>query len=94
MGTMGFWTFFMICMTIGWIVTTWIRAKHGYPIEDSLGGHLQPHGGNKDLIKRLESELAQRDETIERLDERVRVLERIVTDRSASISDEIERLRA
>ena len=24
-------------MTIGWIVNTWIRAKHGYPLNDGAG---------------------------------------------------------
>lgn len=90
----SFWGLFMICMTIGWVVTTWIRAKHGYPVEDSLGGHVHASGGSsKDLTRKLEAELVKRDETIRKLEERVRVLERIVTDRSTTISEEIDRLR-
>jgi hypothetical protein len=90
----SFWGLFMICMTVGWVVTTWIRAKHGYPVEDSLGGHVHASGmGSKNFIGKLEAELAKRDETIRKLEERVRVLERIVTDRSTTINEEIDRLR-
>jgi hypothetical protein len=41
----------------------------------------------------LESALAERDELIARLEERVRVLERIATDDSARLRDEIDALR-
>lgn len=41
----------------------------------------------------LESALAERDALIAKLEERVRVLERIATDPSARLREEIERLR-
>jgi hypothetical protein len=41
----------------------------------------------------LESALAERDELIAKLEERVRVLERIATDDSARLRDEIDALR-
>jgi hypothetical protein len=41
----------------------------------------------------LEGELAQRDALIAKLEERVRVLERIATDPSARLREEIESLR-
>ena len=41
----------------------------------------------------LESALAERDATIAKLEERVRVLERIATDDSARLRDEIDALR-
>jgi hypothetical protein len=25
-------------LTVGWLVNNWIRAKHGYPLEDEWGG--------------------------------------------------------
>ncbi len=28
--------------TLGWIVTTWIRAKHGYPLENEFWGNTTP----------------------------------------------------
>jgi hypothetical protein len=27
---------------MGWILTTWLRIKHGYPLETSLGKPLEP----------------------------------------------------
>jgi len=83
----------IVCMTVGWVVTTWIRAKHGYPLEDSLGGHVN-RAGRPDVEKKLSDELAKRDATVAKLEERIRVLERIVTDRSAKLDDEFDRLRA
>lgn len=91
---MEFWLFFTLFMTVGWIATTWIRAKHGYPVEDTLGGHVSPvkHIEIEALKRRLETELAERDKTIADLKERIQVLERIVTDRPGRLNEEIERL--
>jgi hypothetical protein len=55
---------------------------------DRAGGHWR-HASRTNL----ESELAQRDALIAKLEERVRVLERIATDDSARLRDEIDRLR-
>ncbi len=71
----------IVCLTVGWVLTTWIRAAHGYPIEDALGGavhRLSP----RENAKRLNEQLAARDAKIAKLEERVRVLERIVTSRA------------
>lgn len=87
----NFWLWFMVLMTFGWVVTTWIRARYGYPVEDSLGGKTElPFHARK-----LEEALADRDDRIARLEERIRVLERIVTDthKSHVLSEEIESLR-
>ena len=86
------WALFLVCMTVGWVITTWIRARHGYPVEDTWGGRAE-RSDHPDLQKRLNEELARRDATIARLEERVRVLERIATDRSAALDEELERLR-
>lgn len=81
----------IVCLTVGWVLTTWIRAAHGYPIEDALGGavhRLSP----RENAKRLNEQLAARDAKIAKLEERVRVLERLVTRRS-DLEDELDRLR-
>jgi hypothetical protein len=90
-----FWIIFVLCMTFGWLASTWIRAKHGYPLEDHGGwwpGHEQR--GSQQRVESLKAELAARDKAIADLEARVRVLERIATDRPQDLSDEIERLRA
>ncbi len=49
-----------------------------------------PQGGE---IADLKAAVASRDAMIAKLEERVRVLERIATDKPASLRDEIDRLR-
>ena len=79
---------------IAWIITTAIRAKHGYPIENEWGGMT---GKSDDEMKRqneiLERENAMLRGKIGRLEERTAVLERIATDGPTRLSDEIDKLR-
>ncbi len=80
--------------TLGWIVTSWIRAKHGYPLEGEWGGSVSkndPKGDRK--IELLSSENARLTGQIDRLQERIAVLERIATDKPARLADEIDSLR-
>lgn len=82
----------IVCLTAGWVLTTWIRAKHGYPVEDTLGG-MAHRATPKETERTLNEQLAARDAKIAKLEERVRVLERIVTRRS-ELDEEFDRLRA
>ncbi|MEO0425080.1 MAG: hypothetical protein AAF184_22285 [Pseudomonadota bacterium] len=74
---------------IAWAVVAVVRAKHG--IDES--GNVD--ASSSAVNKRVESALAERDAEIERLRERVQVLEAIVTDthKSHHLAEEIERLR-
>ncbi len=80
---------------IAWVVTTAIRAKHGYPIENEWGGTT--HKQAEDDLKRqnaiLERENAMLRDKIGRIEERTAVLERIATDTPNRLSAEIEKLR-
>ena len=80
--------------TIGWVVTTAIRARHGYPIENEWGGMVD-HGEKRaeQATKALVAENEQLKSTVGRLEERLKVLERIATDPSRQLADDIERLR-
>jgi cell division protein FtsB len=79
---------------LAWIITTAIRAKHGYPIEDEWGGGLvHPSKGSSDQTKALADENRQLKETVSQLEERLKVLERIATDPTKRLSDEIDSLR-
>jgi hypothetical protein len=81
-------------MTLGWIINTWIRAKHGYPLDDGAGNPVAKSAPSADdIAAHVKHALATRDATIAQLEERVRVLERIVTDDSRRVSSEIESLR-
>jgi hypothetical protein len=78
----------------GWIITSWIRAKHGYPLEGEWGGTVTketPEANRK--IELLTSENDKLHGQVSRLEERIAVLERIATDAPSRLTAEIERLR-
>ena len=76
----------------GWLVNNWIRAKHGYPLEDEWGGKTEKADSGE--VIRLREENARLVDRLEASEDRLAVLERIVTDRGYSLADEIEALRS
>ncbi|WP_310496717.1 hypothetical protein [Sandarakinorhabdus sp.] len=90
-----FFVLAIIAMSMGaWVITTAIRARHGYPLEDEWGG--KTHKGSPELARQNEL-LAQENDLLRgkigRLEERLSVLERIATDAPARLTAEIERLK-
>jgi len=80
--------------TFGWIVTSWIRARHGYPLENEWSGVVHKENPNdKRQIELLSTENSQLKAQMGRLEERIAVLERIATDPAERTALEIERLR-
>lgn len=81
----------------GWMFTTWVRAKHGYPIENEWGGTVHRTDPDADRkIALLTDDNAKLADKIGRLEERISVLERIATDangQAAQLADQIDRLR-
>lgn len=93
-GGSGFVLALIAISTIGWIVTTAIRARHGYPVTDDWGRTVKRHDPAADeSTKALAAENEQLRGTVGRLEERLKVLERIATDPSRRLSDDIDRLR-
>jgi hypothetical protein len=86
------WAAIPITAILAGVVTTWIRARHGYPLDHRRGGKRVWHEATRE-IDDLKQIVASREATITKLEERVRVLERIATDKSTALRDEIERLR-
>ena len=81
-------------MTVGWLINNWIRAKHGYPLEDEWGGKSTRIDADADRkIMLLSNENETLNGKVGHLEERVAVLERIVTDKAGRLSEEIEKLR-
>jgi hypothetical protein len=76
-----------------WVITTYIRARHGYPLEDDWGNPVHPVKQNDEATKALSAENEQLRATVGRLEERLKVLERIATDPAERVSREIEDLR-
>lgn len=77
--------------TAGWLINNWIRAKHGYALEDEWGGTTER--ADTDETKRLRAENSELHNKLDTMQDRMVVLEKIVTDRGYSLSEEIEALR-
>lgn len=91
--------FFVIAIiaisTFGWLASTWIRAKHGYPIENEWTGIVHK-GEGPDAARKVElltNENERLTGQVSRLEERIAVLERIATDPAERTAREIEQLR-
>jgi hypothetical protein len=72
---------------VAWVVNNWIRAKHGYPLTDRRGRVAE----HDTPALRAENEALK--QNVQRLEERLRVLERIATDPAERTAREIESLR-
>ena len=80
--------------TFGWIISSWIRARHGYPLENEWRG--MTHKADPDAARRIESLTGENSALkgqVGRLEERIAVLERIATDPAERTAREIESLR-
>lgn len=80
---------------LGWIFTTWLRVKNGYPLEGSDGKTVYPRVTTEAIerVRLLTGENAQLRAELGAVKDRLATVERIVTDRSYSLGHEIERLR-
>ncbi|MEY4671844.1 MAG: hypothetical protein RLZZ415_1723 [Pseudomonadota bacterium] len=77
--------------TGGWLINNWIRAKHGYALEDEWGGKTSRADAR--TSEALKAENAELREQLAHFADRVKVLERIVTDKSITVAAQIEALR-
>ena len=80
---------------VGWVVTTWLRVKHGYPLDGAWGQAIYPKTSDEAMerIKLLSGENAQLRAELGAVKDRLAVVERIVTDDSHRLTQEIESLR-
>ena len=77
--------------TGGWLINNWIRARHGYALEDEWGGKT---GKAEDqATQQLRAENAELREQLDHFVGRVKVLERIATDKGVAVASQIEALR-
>ncbi|MES2754438.1 MAG: hypothetical protein V4659_07210 [Pseudomonadota bacterium] len=89
----------IVAMSMGaWVITTWIRAKHGYPLDDDWTGFstAKSHKSEPDAERKvslLTNENERLTGQVSRLEERIAVLERIATDPAERTAREIEALR-
>jgi hypothetical protein len=88
---MDFVIWIVAISTLGWLANNWIRAKHGYALEDEWGGKTAK--GEANATAALKAENAELREQLAHFTDRVKVLERIVTDKSLNVANQIEALR-
>lgn len=85
----------VISISIGWVINTWIRVKHGYPLENSWGKAVYPKNDQAvERVKLLSQENAALQAELGSLKDRLANVERIVTDSGYHLTHEIESLRA
>jgi predicted metal-binding membrane protein len=84
-----------VIATLGWVFTTWLRIKHGYPLDGAWGQAVYPRTSDETIerVKLLSQENAQLRAELGAVKDRLANVERIVTDDSHRLTQEIESLR-
>lgn len=79
----------------GWVFTTWLRIKNGYPLDGAWGQAVYPKSSDETMerVKLLSTENAQLRAELGSIKDRLATVERIVTDDSHRLTQEIEGLR-
>ena len=79
----------------GWVFTTWLRVKNGYPLEGSWGQQIKPVTDNqaKERVALLTQENAELRAELGSVKDRLANVERIVTDSGYHLGAEIDALR-
>ncbi len=81
--------------TLGWVITTRMKIKHGYPLTGGWGQAVYPKTTSEDgeRIKLLSQENAQLRAELGSIKDRLGNVERIVTDSGYQLTHQIEALR-
>ncbi len=79
----------------GWVLTTWMRIKNGYPLDGAWGQAIYPKRDDETIerVKLLTQENAALRAELGSIKDRLQNVERIVTDSGSLLSHEIEALR-
>ncbi|MGK6320216.1 hypothetical protein [Sphingomonas sp. DT-204] len=82
--------------TGAWILVTWLKIRHGYPLLDVWGKAVYPKKSGDEMVERirlLSQENAQLRAEIGSVKDRLETLERIATDPAERTARAIEDLR-
>jgi len=94
-GTIVPWAALIVSVIVGgWVFTTWLRIKNGYPLESSWGRAIHPSTDkeSRERIKLLTGENAQLRAELGSVKDRMETIERIITDRPHRLAQEIDSL--
>ncbi|MEE9434113.1 MAG: hypothetical protein V3V15_07735 [Sphingorhabdus sp.] len=80
----------------GWVITTWMRIKNGYPLDGSWGQAIYPKTDQEaaERIKLLSQENAQLRAELGSIKDRLGNVEKIVVDDNHQLSAEIDALNS
>lgn len=93
-GILPFVAIIVVAAVGGWVFTTWLRIKNGYPLETSWGVPIHPKTDQEALerIKLLTGENAQLRAELGSIKDRLETIERIATDQPSRLAREIDAL--
>ncbi|WP_239804847.1 hypothetical protein [Croceicoccus hydrothermalis] len=85
-----------VSFAAAWVVNTFIRVRHGYPLENSWGKSVYPkHDAQaEERVKLVTQENAALRAELGSVKDRLANVERIVTDTGYGLSHEIDALRS
>jgi hypothetical protein len=85
----------IVAISVGWVLTTWMRVKNGYPLDGAWGQAVYPKNNQEavERVKLLSQENAQLRAELGSIKDRLANVERIIVDDSHKLRSEIEALR-
>ncbi len=85
----------IVSISAGWVLTTWMRIKNGYPLDGAWGQAVYPKNDQEavERVKLLSQENAQLRAELGSVKDRLANVEKIVVDDSHRLTSEIEALR-
>ena len=85
----------IVSISVGWVLTTWMRIRHGYPLDGAWGQAIYPKTDQEavERVKLLSHENAQLRAELGSIKDRLANVEKIVVDDSHRLRSEIEALR-
>lgn len=85
----------IVSISAGWVLTTWMRIKNGYPLDGAWGQAVYPKNDQEavERVKLLSQENAQLRAELGSVKDRLANIEKIVVDDSHRLTAEIESLR-
>lgn len=79
----------------GWVLTTWLRIKNGYPLDGAWGQAIYPKSDGETMqrVARLTQENTALRNELGAVKDRLANVERIVTDAPSRLAHDIDALR-
>jgi len=85
----------VVAISVGWVLTTWMRIKNGYPLDGAWGQAVYPKTDQEavERVKLLSQENTQLRTELGSINYRLKKDKKIIVDDSHRLTSEIEALR-